>query len=223
MKPSHASPEPGQVRRRMLLGTLVLVVLLAVAGTVGYLNRPTSSPSSAPLPSPAAPLSSHPSPSPSATGPASSLLPPTTRDPLAYAKAAAVALWSYDTRARTQSEHLALLHRWLSTEKKVTDAGSVDALVPSPSLWGEMASSLQYATATASDAQYPVAFAKALREEPSRLTTAYVYAVTVTGKQRIAWKGSPKGGAETRSVTLAVQCRPGRACALAGVFPAVAQ
>ena len=37
---------------------------------------------------------------------------------------------------------------------------------------------------------------------------AYVYAVTVTGKQSIAWNRRGPGGAEDRAITLAVQCRP---------------
>lgn len=221
--PGHAAPVHGQVRWRVLLGTLVLAVLLSVAGVIGYLTRPAdTAPKAAPLPSTTAPPAS-PSPSaPPKPGGLSALSPSSSRDPLTYAKAAAVALWSYDTRTRSQSEQLTLLHRWLSTEAKVVDSASVDAQVPSPSLWGEMADSAQYATATATDARFPAAFEKALRADPSQLTSAYVYAVTVTGKQQIAWKGAPRGGAEARSVTLAVQCRPGRACALAGVLPAVA-
>lgn len=228
MKRSHSptsSSGAARVRRRTLLGTAVLVVLLAVAGLVGYVARPdTSTTAASPAASPSA--SANPDRSGASTSsPTASntaLLPPTTRDPLAFAKAAAVALWSYDTRVRSQSEQLSLLHRWLSKESDVVDTDSVDDQVPSPTLWGRMADSGQYATATATDARFPDSFSAALREDPDALTSAYVYAVTVSGKQSIAWKGSPGGGAESRTTTLAVQCRPRHACALVGVLPAVA-
>jgi hypothetical protein len=148
--------------------------------------------------------------------------PPATRDPLAFAKAAAVALWSYDTRTTTQPRHLTVLHRWLSDEKKYTDKESVDALVPSPVLWGRMADQDQYATATADETRFPDAFSRALQDDPGAISKVRIYAVTVSGKQKVAWKGAPKGGAEARTVTLAVQCRPSQNCALAGVLPTVA-
>jgi hypothetical protein len=85
-----------------------------------------------------------------------------------------------------------------------------------------MADNRQYATATVHEAHIPDAFTRALQADPGALTRAYVYAVTVSGKQSIAWNGSPAGGAENRVTTLAVQCRPLRPCTLAGVLPAVA-
>ncbi|MGX9922938.1 hypothetical protein ACWIG4_24115 [Streptomyces sp. NPDC002248] len=221
---------PLSARGRLALGALGLVVLLVVAGLVGYLTRPDSTPAApAPIPSPAPTAHGSSSPAPSESTPESEafspsevLASPSTSDPLTYAKAAAVALWSYDTRSSTQVEHLALLEQWLSREEQVVDRGSVEEQVPSPSLWSQMSASGQYATATAESARYPEAFARALREDPARLGTTYVYAVTVTGHQAIAWKGHAKAGAETRTATLAVQCRPEHACALAGVLPAVA-
>ncbi|MER5183249.1 hypothetical protein ABT009_33700 [Streptomyces sp. NPDC002896] len=215
------------VWRRTLLGTAVLAVLVAVAGLVSYLAHSDDAPAAAA--SPRLPAAAEPSPTTgSQTGnakdsPSGSVKgPPSTRDPLAFAKAAAVALWSYDTRASTQPRHIARLHRWLSDEKKFTDKDSVDALVPSPLLWEQMAEQGQYATATAGEAHLPDVFTRALQDDPGKITTAYVYAVTVSGKQKVAWDGSPKGGAESRTVTLAVQCRPSQDCVLAGVLPTVA-
>ncbi|MFJ7907072.1 hypothetical protein [Kitasatospora sp. NPDC096204] len=211
------------VRRRALLGSLVLVVLVAFAGVLAYVTRDgreTTSPTAASASSagPSAPAASptpdgHPKELPG---------PPSTHDPIAFAKAAAVALWSYDTRSSSQPELVASLHRWLTSEGQFVDADSVDRLVPSPVLWGRMADSGQFATATADEAHFPDRFAKALQADPGAITQAYVYAVTVSGKQSIAWNGSPAGGAEDRSATLAVQCRPDRPCALAGVLPTVA-
>ncbi|EGJ77950.1 putative secreted protein [Streptomyces sp. Tu6071] len=215
---------------RLALGALVLVVLLAVAGLVGYLTRPDGAPAAhipaaSPAPTgrdPSSPAPAEDVPEAEAVPPSKVLEPPSTSDPLTYAKAAAIALWSYDTRSTTQVEHLALLERWLTPEKQVVDRESVEEQVPSPTLWTEMSASEQYATATATEARYPEAFARALRQDPARLGTAYVYAVTVTGHQSIAWKGHTKAGAETRTATLAVQCWPQRPCALAGALPAVA-
>ncbi|MDT0464747.1 hypothetical protein [Streptomyces gibsoniae] len=227
---SSRSSNPGgasRVRRRALLGTAVLLVLVALAGLAAYLTRegrdrskhPAShAGSTSPSSSAASPSGS---PSPSARAHALPV-PPNTHDPIVFGKAAAAALWSYDTRAYSQHQLLASLHRWLTTETKYADSASVDAVVPSPVLWKEMAANGQFATATVNEAHFPDSFTQALQANPGTITQAYVYAVTVSGKQSIAWKGSHAGGAESRVTTLAVQCRPSRPCALAGVMPSVA-
>lgn len=224
------SSNPGgasRVGHRALLGTVVLVVLVALAGLAAYLTRdgrsspkPTVRQASSPAPSsPSATAETAPPPH----GVASTLpVPPDTHDPVTFGKAAAVALWSYDTRAYSQPELLAALYRWMTTEAKYADRASVDALVPSPVLWERMADNAQVATATANEAYFPASFTQALQDDPGAITAAYVYAVTVTGRQSIAWTGSPHGGAEARAITLAVQCRPSTPCSLVGVLPNVA-
>ncbi|MFI7101832.1 hypothetical protein ACIBK8_20975 [Streptomyces sp. NPDC050161] len=227
--PSHSSNPGGasSVRRRALLGTAVLVVLVALAGLAAYLTRDgrgSSKPEVARASSPSSSSSAaSPSGSPSPRShPRSLPAPPDTHDPIAFGKAAAEALWSYDTRAYSQAELLTALHRWLTTETKYADPASVDAIVPSPVLWKEMAANGQFATAKVNEGHFPDSFTQALQANPGTITQAYVYAVTVSGKQSIAWKGSPAGGAENRVTTLAVQCRPSHPCALAGVMPSVA-
>ncbi|MFG2919073.1 hypothetical protein ACGF0D_40115 [Kitasatospora sp. NPDC048298] len=213
------------VRRRALLGTAVLVVLVVCSGVLAYVTRDGRSTADHPAATAGSTASPAPGPSaPASPGARSSALPgpPSTHDPIAFAKAAAVALWSYDTRASSQPELVASLHRWLTTEGQYADADSVDRLAPSPLLWGRMADSGQFATATAAEAHFPDSFTRALQADPGAIAQAYVYAVTVSGKQSISWNGAPAGGAEDRSTTLAVQCRPDRPCALAGVLPAVA-
>ncbi|MDX3776000.1 hypothetical protein [Streptomyces europaeiscabiei] len=226
---SPRSTNPGgasRVRRRALLGTAVLLVLVALAGLAAYLTRDGRTSPKAPAPqassaSPSSPTASASSPPPH--GSRSVLpVPPSTHDPITFGKAAAAALWSYDTRAYSQHELLAALHGWLTSERKYADTASVDALVPSRVLWKEMAANGQFATATVNEAHFPDSFTQALQADPGAITTAYVYAVTVSGKQSIAWKGSAHGGAESRVTTLAVQCRPSQPCALVGVLPAVA-
>ncbi|MFF3750568.1 hypothetical protein ACFYYH_08930 [Streptomyces sp. NPDC002018] len=220
--PGGASP----LRHRALIGAAVLAVLVALAGLTAYLTRDDRTSAKVPTPqaSPASPPSPTASASASPPGGSHSALPvhPSTHDPIAFGRAAAAALWSYDTRASSQPEWLAALHTWLTGESRYADPGSVDALVPSPVLWGRMADYGQYATATVNEAHFPDSFTRALQADPGAITTAYIYAVTVSGKQSIAWTGAPRGGAEARTVTLAVQCRPSRPCALAGVLPAVA-
>jgi hypothetical protein len=216
-----------RIRRRALLGTVVLVVLVAVAGLTAYLTRdgrsstkPTVQQTTSASPTPG---SSTPATTPPPHGVNSTLpVPPDTHDPIVFGKAAAVALWSYDTRAYSQPELLAALHRWLTSETKYADRASVDALVPSPVLWERMADNAQLATATVNEAHLPASFTQALQADPGAITTAYVYAVTVMGQQSIAWVGSPHGGAEARAITLAVQCRPSAPCSLVGVLPNVA-
>ncbi|MGW5366764.1 hypothetical protein ACWER6_06760 [Streptomyces sp. NPDC004009] len=227
---SPHSTNPGgasRVRRRALLGTAVLVVLVALAGLAAYLTRDgrTSSKAPAPQVSSASPSSRTASASASSPphGSRSALpVPPSTHDPIKFGKAAAAALWSYDARAYSQHELLTALHKWLTSEPKYADTASVDALVPSRVLWKEMAANGQFATATVNEAHFPDSFTQALQADPGAITTADIYAVTVSGKQSIAWKGSPHGGAENRVTTLAVQCRPSHPCALAGVLSAVA-
>ncbi|GHD48877.1 hypothetical protein [Streptomyces mirabilis] len=227
---SSRSLNPGgasRVRRRALLGTAVLLVLVALAGLAAYLTRDGKEPSkpTAPQARSAAPSSSTASPSgsPSPTSRPHALpVPPNTHDPIAFGKAAAAALWSYDTRAYSQRKLLAALHGWLTTETKYADPPSVDAVVPSPVLWKEMAANGQFATAKVNEGHFPDSFTQALQANPGTITQAYVYAVTVSGKQSIAWNGSPAGGAENRVTTLAVQCRPSHPCALAGAMPSVA-
>jgi hypothetical protein len=227
--PSHSSNPGGasRVRRRALLGTAVLVVLVALAGLAAYLTRDGRGPTKDPAPhvSSASPSSSAVSPSGSPSPSArSAALPvsPDTHDPIAFGKAAATALWSYDTRAYSQADLLTALHGWLTTESKYADPDSVEAVVPSPVLWKNMAANGQFATATVNEGHFPDSFIQALQANPGTITQAYVYAVTVSGKQSIAWNGSPAGGAENRVTTLAVQCRPSQPCALAGVLPAIA-
>ncbi|MER5970736.1 hypothetical protein ABT112_13525 [Streptomyces sp. NPDC002055] len=227
--PQHSTHPGGasRVRRRALLGTVVLAVLVALAGLAAYLTRDGRGHSDAPAPSPSSPAASPSAPSPSGapaphTRPRTLPVPPKTRDPIAYGKAAAAALWSYDTRAYSQTELRKALRGWLTAEAKYADPASVDKVVPSPVLWKEMAANGQFATADVHEGHFPNAFTQALQEDPGAITQAYVYAVTVSGKQSIAWKGSPAGGAESRSTTLAVQCRPDHHCALVGVMPSVA-
>jgi hypothetical protein len=224
------SGNPGgasRVRHRALLGTAVLAVLLALAGLAAYLTRahPAAAKAPGPLSSSSDPSAAAPSPpsaSPLPRGKGSLPVPPSTGDPVAYAKAAAAALWSYDTRAYTQPQLLTALGRWLTAESQYADAASVDTLIPSAQVWREMAQQGQFATATVSGAYFPQSFTQALQADPGAITTAYIYAVTVTGNQTIAWNGAPKGGEQGMSMTLAVQCRPSHSCALAGVLPAVA-
>ncbi|NYI03444.1 hypothetical protein [Allostreptomyces psammosilenae] len=144
-----------------------------------------------------------------------------TTDPIVFARAAAAALWSYDTRARTQQDHLQDLRAWLTGEDGVADEASVAAQVPGPVLWERMRDNGQYATAEVFEAHFPAAFTDALAADPGAITDAYVYAVTATGEQTIRWNGGGQG-AEPRAVTLAVQCRPEQPCALVGVLPTVA-
>ncbi|MEG3630674.1 hypothetical protein [Streptomyces poriticola] len=217
--PRHGAPS--SVLRRASIGGIVLAVLLAVAGLVAYVTRAESpAPAKAAAPAPA---SSSVPPSPTATAHAGAAVaaPPKTNDPIKFAKAATEVLWTYDTRSFSQAEHMAGLKRWMTDEKKYADWKSVSDQVPSPVLWSRMHDNGQHAGATVGEGHFPQAFKTALAQDPGAITEAYVYAVTVTGKQSIAWKGSG-AGAESRSTTLAVLCRPDRECALVGVLPNVA-
>ncbi|MGX4693745.1 hypothetical protein [Streptomyces sp. JNUCC 63] len=209
--------------RRFTLVAIGLACLLAIAAATAYFigrGEQPRSPSS-----PAATSSPGTAPSAGTQDPADETgsvpAPPRISDPVAFAKAAAEMLWSYDTRDTSREQQLAGMEAWMTTESEYSDWASVSAQIPDPTLWSRMADQEQHALATITEAHYPAAFKQALAEDPSAITEAYIYAVTVTGKQTIAWaKGG--GGAEDRSITLAVQCRPSADCSLVAIAPNVA-
>ncbi|MEV5449484.1 hypothetical protein [Streptomyces sp. NPDC052535] len=210
--------------RRITIVACVVAVLLAVAGVVALLtgrgNGQQAPDTSAPAPT-GSPSSSEAPPKPS-SGSGSVPKPPQIAEPVAYAKAAAQMLWSYDTRDTSRDQQLAGMRAWMTTETKYADWASVSGQVPDPVLWSRMADQDQHATAQVTEGHYPGAFKQALAEDPSAITEAYIYVVTVNGKQQIAWKKGG-GGAEDRAVTLAVQCRPSHDCTLAAIAPSVTQ
>ncbi|MDT0382313.1 hypothetical protein RM572_26495 [Streptomyces sp. DSM 42041] len=206
-------------KRRIALVAAGLACLLALAAATTWLTGPDDGGT----PVPTAPASStppKPDPTP-ASGPGSVPAPPRVSDPVEFAKAAARMLWSYDTRGTGRDKQLAGMKEWLTTEEEYRDFASVSARVPDPVLWSRMADQDQHATATVAEAHYPDAFKQALAKDPAAITEAYIYAVTVTGRQRIAWDGGG-AGAEDRAITLAVQCRPSSDCSLVAIAPRVA-
>lgn len=207
-------------RRRIAVAAVVLAGLLAItlltALITGPADRPRSHPSTTSPSRSAAPAATEPS-----SGTGSVARPPRISDPVQFAKAAAQMLWSYDTRTTSHEQQLTAMRAWMTKEYQYVDWVSVSAQMPTPALWARMADQGQYATAVAAEGHYPAAFKQALAEDPSAIAQAHIYAVTVTGKQTIAWaKGG--GGAEDRSITLAVQCRPSKDCTLVAIAPTVA-
>ncbi|MFD8590792.1 hypothetical protein ACFV1B_14800 [Streptomyces sp. NPDC059637] len=210
--------------RRILVVAVVLASLLVLAGVTAYATGQGEQHRSSAGPAPSAPPGAAP-PDASPAGPKGATgsvpRPPRTSDPVAFAKAAAEMLWSYDTRDTSHEQQLSGMEAWMTEESEYSDWASVSAQMPDPVLWSRMADQQQHATAVVAEAHYPAAFKQALAEEPSAITEAYIYVVTMTGKQRISWsKGG--GGAEGRSVTLAVQCRPSQDCSLVAIAPRVA-
>ncbi|MEV0445824.1 hypothetical protein AB0I84_12455 [Streptomyces spectabilis] len=210
--------------RRIATVTIGLTLLLALAATIavvtgrdnGGQHAQSGAPSSTDSHSP-----THQDRKPR-TSTGSVPKPPKLAEPVAYAKATATMLWSYDTRDTSRDQQLAGMRAWLTEETKYADWTSVTAQVPDPVLWSRMADTDQHATAKVTEGHFPSAFKTALAEDPSAITKAYIYVVTVNGKQTIRWhKGG--GGAEERAVTLAVQCRPGHDCTLAAIAPSVTQ
>ncbi|MGW6454377.1 hypothetical protein ACWF94_00360 [Streptomyces sp. NPDC055078] len=219
----HRSTAGWSANRRIAVVASVIAVLVTVAGLAAYVTgrgdqraEPTSPSAPARPSAPSAEGERNPSPD---RGSVAS--PPQIADPLAYGKAAAAMLWSYDTRTTSREQQLAGMRAWMTRETKYSDWSSIRAQVPDPVLWSRLRDNTQHATAQITRATFPSAFKQALADDPAALTEAYIYAVTVTGKQTIAWK-SGGGGAEDRSVTLAVQCRPGADCALVSIAPRVA-
>lgn len=210
--------------KRIAMVTLVVTALIATAATVAWLSgskdthqtpdHTTQAPASSPSTSETAPKP--------AAGAGSVAKPPQISEPVAYAKAAAQMLWSYDTRNTGRDQQLAGMRAWMTDETAYADWASVSGQVPDPVLWSRMADQDQHATATIAEGHFPSAFKAALADDPSAITKAYIYVVTVNGKQQISWKKGG-GGAEQRAVTLAVQCRPDHDCTLAAIAPNVTQ
>ena len=210
--------------RRIALIAIGLACLLAVAGATAYVTgrgEPRRSSSSGPTaPSSPSTAPTHGTQKPAA-GSGTVPKPPRISDPVQFAKAAAEMLWSYDTRDTSHAQQLAGMKAWMTKESQYGDWASVSAQMPSPALWAQMADQQQRATATIAEGHYPAAFKQALADDPAAITEAYIYAVTVTGKQTIAWSEGGQG-AEDRSITLAVQCRPSADCSLVAIAPRVA-
>ncbi|WP_445527429.1 hypothetical protein [Streptomyces cyslabdanicus] len=210
--------------RRIAIVTCVVAVLLGIAGIVAVLTGGGNSHQAPVTAAPTranSPSSTEAAPKPS-SGSGSVPKPPQIAEPVAYAKAAAQMLWSYDTRDTSRDQQLAGMRAWITKETKYADWVSVSGQVPDPVLWSRMADQDQHATGTVTEGHYPGAFKQALAEDPTAITEAYIYVVTVNGKQQIAWKEGG-GGAEERAVTLAVQCRPDHDCTLAAIAPSVTQ
>ncbi|GAA1159970.1 hypothetical protein GCM10009654_15190 [Streptomyces hebeiensis] len=222
--PSLSSYGTGwSAKGRIAVVAAAIAALLALAGIVAVVtgngdDRVPDTAAPAPTGSPSA---TEAAPEPS-SGPGSVAKPPQISEPVAYAKAAAQMLWSYDTRNTGRDQQLAGMRAWMTTESAYADWGSVSGQVPDPVLWSRMADQDQHATGTVTEGHYPGAFKQALAEDPSAITEAYIYVVTVNGRQQIAWKKGG-GGAEERAVTLAVQCRPNHDCSLAAIAPSVTQ
>ncbi|MFB7630501.1 hypothetical protein ACFC0M_06065 [Streptomyces sp. NPDC056149] len=210
-------------KRRVTVVTVTVVVLLAIATAVAWFTGRNNHPNTGPSPSASHSTSPAPGASAPAPGPGSGSVPrpPQISEPVAYAKAAAAMLWSYDTRATSHDQQLAGMQAWMTKEAKYADWASASGQVPDPLLWSRMADQDQHAAATVTEAHFPTAFKQALADDPPAITQAYVYVVTVNGKQTIAWKKG--GGAEDRALTLAVQCRPQHDCTLAAIAPTVTQ
>lgn len=210
--------------KRIAIGASAVAVLLAIAVVVALLtgggNGHRAPETAAPAPTGSqSPSEAAPKPS---SGSGAAPHPPQIAEPVAYATAVAKMLWSYDTRSTSRDQQLAGMRAWMSTESAYADWASVAGQVPDPVLWSRMADQDQHATAHVTEGHYPSAFKQALVDDPSAITKAYIYVVTVNGKQQIAWK-SGGGGAEERAVTLAVQCRPNHDCTLAAIAPSVTQ
>ncbi|MFE1197266.1 hypothetical protein ACFW6E_31630 [Streptomyces olivaceoviridis] len=206
--------------RRFAVIAIGLACLLALAAATAFLTgRSNRSHATAPVPSPTHSSASGSGQPSSGGGPVAG--PPGISDPVEFARVAAKMLWSYDTRTTSQAQQLVGMKAWMTKEDVYGDWASVSAQIPDPVLWSRMADQKQHATATINEGHYPAAFKQALSEDPAAITKAYIYAVTVTGKQTITWtKGG--GGAEDRSITLAVQCRPSADCTLVAIAPRVA-
>lgn len=97
-----ASASNWPIGRRIAVLAAVLAVLLTVAGIAAYFTQRGTGQDAGPSTRPSAatsPPTSQPGKAAPASGTGAVSPPPRLSDPLAYARAVAVMLWSYDTRA----------------------------------------------------------------------------------------------------------------------------
>ncbi|MFB7672713.1 hypothetical protein ACFC26_15010 [Kitasatospora purpeofusca] len=211
--------------RRLLIGLGVLLAAALLAGLTARLagggrsDRPAAAPTASARPGPALPSATATAGAGTALGP-SVARPPHTGSPTEFASAFAQTLWSYDTRTLDQQNFVNGLRLWLTPETQYADGASVEAQIPDPVLWSRMRDNAQTSSAAIAEAHLPAAFQQAVAANPGALSAAYIYAVTVTGKVAVAWSDGGRG-AESRAITLAVQCRPQQDCALAAIAPTV--
>lgn len=215
----------GRPSRRMLVVAGALAALLVLAGAVAWWTGNGKHAGATPQqPAPSVSDSTgdaSPTRPPAGNGTSAVPGPPPISDPLAFARASAVMLWTFDARTTSHAQQLASMHAWMTPESAYADWASVQAQIPDPVLWSRLKDNGQHATATVSEAHFPSTFKQALADDPAAITQAYIYAVTVRGKTQLAWTGGGSG-AEDRQITLAVQCRPGTDCRLVAVAPRVA-
>ncbi|MFJ9446770.1 hypothetical protein ACIRRH_33660 [Kitasatospora sp. NPDC101235] len=215
------------LRRRLLIGLGVLLVVGLLAGLLarlaggGHASRTAPQPTSSPRATSSTGITAGPraTAAPAEAG-AAVARPPHTSSPTEFGEAFAHALWTYDSRKVTQPDFVDGLRQWLTPETPYADGDSVAGQVPDPVLWSRLRDNGQTSTAGQVSAHVPDAYTKAIQQNPAAITQAYIYAVTVTTKVNVAWDGGGQG-AEDRAITLAVQCRPGTDCALAAVAPTV--
>ncbi|MFC9327933.1 hypothetical protein [Kitasatospora sp. NPDC057015] len=212
--------------RRLLIGLGVLLAAALTAGLAarlsggGHSDRPAATPTATATTRAAPPTAPPATTAASAETGAGVARPPGTSSPTEFAQAFARTLWSYDTRTLDQQSFVSGLRLWLTPESQYADGASVEAQVPDPVLWSRMRDHAQTSSAAIAEAHLPAAYERAIAKDPSALTAAYIYAVTVTGKVEVAWTGGGRG-AEARAITLAVQCRPQQDCVLAAIAPTV--
>ncbi len=146
---------------------------------------------------------------------------PEVTDPVEFAEAFADLLWSYDARTTSRAERVARVRAWMTDEEEYADWDSIASQIPSAELWAGLEENDQRAAADIEGGRFASAFLQAVQDDPGVLTEAYVYVVTVSGRQTITWAEGGRGE-ESRSVTLAIQCRPDQACRVSGRLPGVA-
>jgi hypothetical protein len=128
---------------------------------------------------------------------------PVTPDPRQYAIAYATALFSYDTRAQTESAWAAVLTAGLDSSADVRADNTRDLAdrMPPTAVWNTMASSAQHATFTLNRAWVPQLWAQNASQYP-----AGAVAITVSGTQDVVWAD---GASQVpQSVTLLLLCPP---------------
>lgn len=209
---------------RIAIVALFVTLLIAIAATVAWIsgNDDQQHQDQGAPPPASSPSSTQAAPTTPAVGSGAVPKPPQIAEPVQYARAVAQMLWSYNTRNTSRDQQLDGMRAWMTAESAYSDWASVSGQVPDPVLWSRMADQNQRATASVTEGHFPSAFKAALADDPSAITEAYVYVVTVNGKQQVTWKEGG-GGAEERAVTLAVQCRPDHDCTLAAIGPNVTQ
>lgn len=195
----------------VLIGLIVVAAGLIAFGVYGLVRGPAQ-PDRAPAPKITVSIGASPSASPSASGTPHPSALPKTADPVAYARAVASAIFTWDTMSGlTPADYVNAIvadadPSGLETPGLVADLATY---LPTDEVWQELRSYQTGETFTVASAQVPVDWPQVLAQAGSQLRDGTT-AVTITGTRHRTgtWEGQSQSADTAVSFTVFMLCEP---------------